>query len=73
MKIQMIEIISKNEIEFCLIDECREFLIDKIDDSRDFAIFQKFLRIEVELTVVALLLVMNNSLICDQISSQEEV
>jgi hypothetical protein len=48
--IQMINKISENEIEMIvwalisfLIDECRDFLIDEINEYRDFAVFLKFL------------------------------
>ncbi len=48
--IQMIDKISKNEIEMIvwaltsfLNDECRNFLMMKIDEYKDFAVFVKFL------------------------------
>jgi hypothetical protein len=47
--IQMTDKISKNEIEIVwaltsfLNDECRDFLMMKIDEYRDFVVFVKFL------------------------------
>ncbi len=59
--IEMIDKILKNGIELFLIDECRsflmmmnhcrDFLMNEIDDCRDFAVFLKFL-IEMKMKMI---------------------